>query len=225
MVWPQRSDEMNGIPIKARDVPVLHGMAKIRPFSLDEYHRMIETGIVGEDDHYELIEGYLVAKDQGRGPAMGHGEPHAASVENINALFFQACAPVYAVRSQLPITLPAEDGTGVGSEPEPDGIVAEGPRGRYRDHHPGPAEIRLLAEVADSSLNYDRTFKATLYARAGIVLYWIVNLVNRQLEVYSDPDAATGQYRSEEVFAEDQQVVLTWPGLAPVTFSVRDLLP
>ncbi len=216
---------MSTMTIPVRDIPKLHGLAEIRPFSLDEYHRMIELGIVPEDSRYEFIEGYVVAKDRGRGPAMGHGMPHASSVSRLTTLLIQAFAGLSVVRPQLPITLPPRDGSSAGSEPEPDAVVAEGRPDRYLDHHPGPAEIRLLAEVADSSLKYDREEKGRLYASAAIPLYWTVNLVHRQLEIYTDPDPSAGRYRSTEVLAEDRSVVLSWPGLAPVTFPVRDLLP
>lgn len=114
---------------------------------------------------------------------------------------------------------------GRGSEPEPDVAVAQGPEARYDDHHPRSEELYLLVEVAASSLAEDRNYKAWLYATAGIPRYWIVNLVDRQLEVYSDPDLAVGQYRSRQILREDQEVVLHWQGLAPVTILVKDLLP
>jgi Uma2 family endonuclease len=185
---------------------------------------MIETGILAEGAPTELLEGYLVAKDRGRGPGMTHGPIHATGVSRLYRVLLAALGHEWVIRSQLPITLPPAARVR-GSEPEPDGWVADGPEHRYVDHHPGPGEIRLVAEVADSSLLADRRGKGPLYAAAGIPLYWIINLVDRQLEVYSDPDPATGQYRSQQILAEDQQVTLSWPGLAPVTFAVRDFLP
>jgi hypothetical protein len=215
---------MSSIPIPVWDLPKLHGM-EIRPFSLEEYHRMVELGIVAEDNHYEFIEGYLVAKDQGRGPAKGHAPPHATCVSMIAAFFVQAFAGLCTVRFQFPVTLPASCGVASGSEPEPDLVVADGPSNRYCDRHPGPAEIRLLAEAADSSLKYDRQVKGRLYASCGIGLYWIVNIADRQLEIYTDPDSLAGRYRSKEVLPQDRFVVLSFPGLPPLTIRVRDLLP
>jgi Uma2 family endonuclease len=216
---------MSTIQTAPRDAPRLHGLAEIWPLSLDDYHRMVETGIVGEDAPIEFIEGYLVGKDQGRGPGMGHGPAHALAVNSVNELLTLALAAMHAVRCQLPVTLRPDEALQKASEPEPDVVVAQGPKARYSDHHPGPAEIHLIVEVADSSLAYDRSAKARLYATAGVPLYWIVNLIDRRLEVYSDPDPATGTYRLEEFWTEDQQVVLVWEGLAPVTFQVRDFLP
>jgi Uma2 family endonuclease len=207
------------------DVPRLYGDALLWPLSLDQYHRMIAAGILGEDDPIELLDGYLVLKDQGRGPGMGHGPGHATAVSQVHDVLRGALGNSWVVRSQLPISLGTNQTTGTGKEPEPDAAVAQGPRQRYTHHHPGPQDLRLVAEVADSSLVNDRRLKGPLYASAGIALYWIVNLVDRCLEVYSDPDPATGQYRSQQTLAEDQQVVLSWPGLAPVTFAVKDFLP
>jgi hypothetical protein len=216
---------MSAIETAPRDIPRLYGLAEIWPLSLDDYHRMVETGIVGEDTPIEFIEGYLVAKDQGRGPGMGHGPAHALAVSNVSELLTVALAATSVVRCQLPVTLPPGVLPTAGSEPEPDLVVAVGPRGRYSDHHPGPAEIQLILEVADSSLAYDRSTKARLYAWAGVPLYWIINLIDRRLEIYSDPDTAVGAYRAQDFRAEDQSVVFAREGLAPVTFQVKDLLP
>ena len=210
--------------VNTKDLPRLCGLATIAPLSLEQYHRMIEVGIVGEDDPMELIDGYLVFKDQGRGPGMGHGFPHATAVTNAQSLLLAALGTSCVIRTQLPITL-GVGGAGGGKEPEPDVTVADGPAQRYLTHHPGPPEIRLLVEAADSSLALDRNVKGPLYATANIALYWIINLVDRQLEVYSDPDAATGQYRSQQILGEHKQVTLSWPGLAPITLAVKDFLP
>jgi Uma2 family endonuclease len=82
-----------------------------------------------------------------------------------------------------------------------DVAVAKGPEAYYDDHNPRPEELHLLVEVAASSLAEDRNYKSWLYATASIKLYWIVNLVDRQLEVYSDPDPVTGQYGSRQILA------------------------
>src|SRR5690242_10183727 len=95
---------MSAIRTAPRDVPRLHGMAEVWPLSLDDYHRMVAAGIIGEDDRVEFLEGYLVVKDQGRGPGMGHGPAHALAVSKVNGLLTVALAAT-AVRCQLPITL------------------------------------------------------------------------------------------------------------------------
>ena len=80
--------------------------------------------------------------------------------------------------SQDPVTLAA-------SEPEPDAVLVRGSRLDYLDHHPGPSDVALVAEVSDSGLSRDRVFKKSIYAAAGIAVYWVVNLVDRRIEVYS----------------------------------------
>jgi hypothetical protein len=161
---------------------------------------MIATGIIPEGAPIELIEGYLVAKDRGRGPGMAHGEPHALAVSSTYETLFVAVAPKWVVRSQLPITLGALEVPG-GSAPEPDAVVARGPRTRYTDHHPGPKEVRLAVEVSGSTLAYDRSVKGRLYALAGIPVYWIVNLVDRRLEVYTRPNSLAGRYPAHKSLA------------------------
>lgn len=211
--------------VMPKDPPRLAGLAELWPLSLDQYHRMIATGILGEDDPVELLEGYLVAKDYGRGPGMPPAPEHASATGRLNRRLTKTLPDTWVVRCQDPIQLGPAGVAGAGSEPQPDVAVAQGPESRYDSHHPGPGELCLVAEVSDTTLSRDRGDKAEIYASAGISLYWIVNLVDRCLEVYSDPDPATGQYRSQQTLAEDQQVVLSWPGLAPVTFAVKDFLP
>jgi Uma2 family endonuclease len=211
--------------VMPKDPPRLAGTAELWPLSLDQYHQMIAAGILAEDDPIELIDGYLVAKDSGRGPGMPPAPEHASSTSRVNRRLSRALAETWVVRCQDPIQLGPSDIAGAGSEPQPDVAVAQGPESRYDNHHPGPADLLLVVEVSDSTLSRDRQDKAQRYASASLPRYWIVNLVDRQLEVYTDPDPATGQYRSRQVLTENAQVVLSWPGLAPVTFAVKDFLP
>jgi Uma2 family endonuclease len=206
------------------DPPRLEGR-ELWPLSLEQYQRMIAEGILEEDDPVELLDGYIIATDRGRGPGMPPGPEHAFSTNALHTSLVRALAPAWVVRCQDPIALGLAAVPGAGAAPQPDVSVAQGPNTLYAHRYPGAADLCLVAEVADSSLLTDRRAKAVRYAQAGIPLYWIVNLVDRQIEVYSDPDTAAGQYRSVQVFDEHQQVVLSWAGLAPVTFAVRDFLP
>ncbi len=79
--------------------------------------------------------------------------------------------------------------------------------------------------MADSSLLSDRRGKVQSYASQGIPVYWILNLVDRQLEIYTNPDAKGGQYQTTQILSEAEQAVVSWPGLAPVTFAIKDFLP
>jgi hypothetical protein len=207
------------------DGPRWRDLLEIWPLTVEQYQRMIRTGIIEEDDPVELIEGYLIAKDRGRGPGMGAGPEHAAGVGRITRRFMRALQAPWVVRCQDPIDLGKVNVPGGGSQPEPDLAVAQGPEDRYDHRHPTPADLLLVVEVADSSLLNDRRGKAQSYASAGISPYWILNVVDRQLEIYTDPDTQAGQYRKQQILTENDSVVVSWPGLAPVTFQVKDFLP
>jgi hypothetical protein len=185
----------------------------MRPFTVDEFHRLIDAHILTEDDHVELLEGWLVEK-------LAHHPPHDCAVELAQDLLPRLLPPGWRVRFQSAITLGD-------SEPEPDGAVVRGdPRNRAA-HHPGPGEIALVLEISDSSLASDRREKARIYARAGLPIYWILNLVDRQLEIHTDPDPAANppQYRHRQIVTADQAAAILLPGHPPIPVAVRDLLP
>ena len=170
-----------------------------RPITVDEYHRMIEAGTHGEDDHVQLIAGAVVAMTP-QGPA------HALVIQNLNRLVAQGLAADLALRPQLPLTLPDD------SEPEPDLAVVRLADARSREHHPRTA--LLVVEVAGDSLRLDRQTKAALYARAGIPEYWIVSLADSTVEVYRNPDRETGAFRAKTVVSsEDSLAATSVPGL------------
>jgi Uma2 family endonuclease len=205
--------------------PRYEGRWELWPLSSDQYERMISEGILGEDDAIELLDGYLVAPDRGGGPGMPPNPEHSSATGRLNRRLTKALPDPWLVRCQDPIRLGPRGVPGAGMEPQPDVFVIQGPESRYAHRRPGPEDLRLIVEVSETSLSSDRDYKLGLYATAGIPLYWIVNLVDRQLEVYSDPDSTTGRYRSREILAEDQQVVVSWEGLPPITFAVKDFLP
>jgi Uma2 family endonuclease len=144
----------------------------IRRFSVDEYHSMGTAGVLSDDDNVELLEGLVVRK-------MIRSPQHDATIGLVEQALRSRLNQPWLVRIQSAIT--TSD-----SEPEPDVAVVRGPVRRYLDSHPGPGDVSLVIEVADSSLALDRV-KGRLYACAAIPRYWIVNLVDRQVEVYSSP--------------------------------------
>jgi Uma2 family endonuclease len=178
-----------------------------RRITVDEYHRRIETGSLGEDDRVELIGGAIVAMTP-QGPA------HALAIQNLTRLVAQGLSADLALRPQLPLTLPDD------SEPEPDLAVVRLEDARSREHHPRTA--LLVVEVAGDSLRLDREMKAALYARAGVPEYWIVNLAESTVEVHRDPDPATGAYRARVVISpEGTLAAMSVPGLR---INVADIL-
>ena len=144
-----------------------------RRWTTAEYYRLSELGLF-DDERVELLDGEIWTL-----PA--HGTPHYASVRRAVTFLEGVFGPGFDFRQQVPMSL--EDGT----EPEPDVLVVRGSWEDYEDHHPVPSEVCLLIEVSDSTLRKDRSKKRDDYARAGIADYWIINLINRQLEVYRDP--------------------------------------
>lgn len=154
------------------------------PLTVQQYHAMIASGILQEGEPIELIDGLLVRKDRrdSGGSILTVGPRHTTIVTRLDQLFIELLSAVeFYPRIQQPITL-----NGL-SEPEPDVAVVRGSVDSYTDHHPGPADIALVVEVADSSLKDDRDTKLRLYAAAGIPAYWIVNLRDNVVEVFERP--------------------------------------
>lgn len=185
----------------------------VRQFSVAEYHRMIDAGILTTDDAVELLEGWIV-------PKMTRKPPHDVSIELIRGAIGPQLPPGWSLRSQSAITT-------ADSEPEPDLAVVRGEPRTYRLRHPGPADIGLLIEVGDATLGHDRREKGRVFARAGVPHYWIVNLVDGWIEVYSEPEpsAVLPAYRSRTDYQPGDRVPLILDGQTVATIAVADLLP
>jgi Uma2 family endonuclease len=184
----------------------------VRRFTVDEYHRMEQCGVLTERDRVELLEGWIVSK-------MVHGARHDATVDQVHELIRAKLPAEWRIRIQSAITTDE-------SEPEPDLAVVTGPASRYSMHHPRPADIQLVVEVADSSLDEDRGLKARIYARAGIPVYWIVNLVDRQIEVHANPSGpgSSPEYRLRRILTIESQLDLVVDGQDFGSLSTRELL-
>ena len=182
-----------------------------RPFTVAEYHRLLDAGVLPETERVELLEGWIV-KSTTRKP------PHDARLDQAHEVVRERLPPGWRVRVQSAITL--DD-----SEPEPDLAVVVGPASRYLERHPGPADIALIIEVADSSLALDREVKARVYARAGIPTYWIVNLVDARVEVYTRPSEAVDVpvYGASAIYGLEAEVPLEIAG-SSTSIRVRDIL-
>ncbi|HZY85554.1 MAG TPA: Uma2 family endonuclease [Gemmataceae bacterium] len=188
-------------------------MAAFRRFSVDEYHKLIEVGILTEDDNLELLDGYLVHK-------MSCNPPHDATIQKAMKRLFRALPPDWDLRIQSAITLN-------GSEPEPDLAVVRGDENHYLTRHPGPADIGLVVEVAEATLAGDRADKGRIYAQAAIPCYWIINLVDWQIEVYTGPSGptATPAYAQRRDLQIGADVALTLDGIVAASIPLRELLP
>jgi len=167
-------------------------------FTVQDYHRLVELGFLGEDDHIELIRGELIQM-------AAKGVAHETCMTRLLRVLLPLIGSQATLRCQSPITL-SFDG-----EPEPDFSIVQNRDDDYAAAHPTPAETFLVMEVADSSLEYDRTVKLSLYAEARIRDYWIFNLSDRYLEAYSDPaEVVLGQfsYRQRQIVPREAMVTL-----------------
>jgi Uma2 family endonuclease len=184
----------------------------IRRFSVEEYHLMGEMGLLTEADRVELLEGWIVKK-------MIHHPRHSATISLASRTITSRLPGGWHVRGQLPIS--TRD-----SEPEPDLAIVRGMETDYATQHPGAADTGFLVEVADTSLDLDRDYKSRLYARAGIRVYWIINLVDQQIEVYTDPTESSGELRfaTRTDYRAGETVPLTIDGREVSRIPVKDLL-
>ncbi len=181
---------------------------KRRRFTVDEYHRMREAGILGEDDRVELIEGEIVEM----API---GPLHAGIVDRIAHVFSRGLGDRVIVRIQNPIQLSKEN-----SELQPDVTLLHPRLDFYIRSHPGAGDVFLVAEVMDSSVEKDRRVKLPLYARAGIPEVWLVDLNTERVETYRYP--ALDGYRDVQILRSGEALAVeAFPDL---TLTVADLL-
>ena len=186
---------------------------QLRKWTRVEYERLVDAEILGPDDRVELLGGAMIEKEPPH-------SPHATGIQLVQRALTEAFGAGWVVWPQMPVALDDE------SEPEPDVAVVPGHPRDYRDAH--PTRPVLVVEVALSRLGFDRDRKGSLYARAGLADYWIVNLPDRRLEVYrgpvSDGAAPFGwRYGTALALGPDDRVA---PLAAPTaTITVADLLP
>lgn len=179
-----------------------------RHFTVADYHRMGEAGILGEDERVELIEGEIIEMTP-------IGSPHGGRVNQLNRCLTQAVGESAVVAVQNPVLL------GEHSEPEPDLALLRPRADFYTDSHPRASDVLLLIEVADSSLQTDRDIKVPLYARHGIPEVWIVAIGERQVLRFAEP--VQGAYQVRETL--DLSCPTPVPGLSHCTLDLAGLFP
>ena len=194
--------------------PVTYGHdAAMARFSVARYQRMIEEGILNGEDKVELLENCVVYK-------MPKNPRHDGTIDLVQAALIPSLPAGWFLRIQQTVVLSD-------SQPEPDFAVVRGTARSYLARHPGPADVGLLIEVADSSLLRDQRDKTRIYARGGIPCYWIVNLVDQRIEVYTQPSGpvAVPAYGAFQTFQPGDAVPLVLDGSSVGSLSVTDLLP
>jgi Uma2 family endonuclease len=178
--------------------------------TLDQYETMVNAGVLPEEARIQLIDGLLVQKKRRTSIAVTGDELCGDALGRV--------VPAgWHVRAAKPIRIPSQ-----ASKPEPDRCVARGGIRDYLQRSPEPADIALVVEISDSSLSEDPK-QAAIYYGGGIPTYWIVNLIDRQVEVYSDP--GPGGYRVRHDYRESDSVPVIIDGHQIGTVAVRDILP
>jgi len=221
MVFSSWGRQMSGVAdvlqpmagVAVADVAALPALAEsLWRLSVAQYHEMARHGILLDGDPVELLEGLLVKK-------MTISPSHRRATRRVR-LALEGIAPSGCyVDASSPVTLQR-------SEPEPAVVVVRGVDEDYPDRHPEPQDLLLVVEVSDSSLRRDQGFKKAIYAKAAIPVYWIVNLVDRRVEAYSDPTGAVEQphYRLRRDFGEADHVPMVIEGREVAKIPVRDIL-
>jgi Uma2 family endonuclease len=181
--------------------------------SVAQYHAMIDAGVLTDDDPIELLEGLLVNK-------MPKNAAHIYSTQIIKDILVRLLPAGWFVNTQDPFTA-------VDSEPEPDAVIVRGYRQDFRARKAVPEEIALVIEVSDSTLRQDRTTKKRLYATWGIPVYWIINLVDMRVEVYTGPSGAgrKATYREQQIYGVADEVPVLVDGRILTTLPVKEILP
>jgi len=192
-----------------RAIPVVAAPPTSYRFSVKQYQQMIEVGVLTDDDKIELLEGYLVTK-------MPRNPPHENAIQRFNRTLSRLTPDEWRLRCQSSIVC-------TDSQPEPDFAIVKGDDQTFALRHPAPVEVGLAIEVSDSSLTRDRIDKTRIYARAGIVEYWIVNLVDRQIEVHTLP--VGDSYTNVQNYTAWQSLPLTLDGVAVAMLPIESLLP
>ncbi len=181
--------------------------------SVDRYQAMIAAGIIGNDDPVELIEGRLLAM-------MAKNPPHSTGAGLLMDHLFPIMPAGYFLAIERPLAA-------VDSVPEPDVMIVRGEPDDYPRRPPGPRDVALVVEVANTSFEFDHRTKKRVYARAGVSTYWIVNVPARCLHVFTDPTgpADAPDYRSVLVLKEGESVALFLDGVEVARIAVAELLP
>ena len=179
-----------------------------RRFTVEEYYRMAEVGILGPEDRVELIEGEIIQMSP-------IGPRHAYCVSSLTTLLIRALGDRAVLWAQNPVLLPRD------SVPQPDIVLLHPPLSQYGQRLPQPGDVSLLVEVADTSYRFDREVKLRIYAAAGIAEFWIVDLAHDVVEIFRNPEGR--RYGNTERVGLGRRIA---PAAFPdATLSVEEILP
>ena len=178
--------------------------------TVQQFDRMILDGTIANADRVELVEGLLVTK-------MGRNRPHVQAGNKGLWTLARILGPGWHVRKEDPVVISEW------SKPEPDLAVVRGEVADYDNRDVTAADVALVVEIADSSLSADRDDMARVYSGGGIPVYWVVNVVDRQIEVFTSPGPAG--YAITKVFGLNQDVVVVIDGVEVGRIAVAEMMP
>lgn len=181
---------------------------KLRSFTVKEYDSLINAGFFAENDSLELLNGVIFEK-------MPKGTRHSSATDRAARIFYRLLEDRVVIRNQNPVWLDDL------SEPEPDIVLAAFDQNDYEDKHPEPTDIFLILEVSDTTLNFDRNAKSLAYARAGIRQYLLLNVNEKTIEDYREPNF--DGFQSKQTYRSGQNFSLV--AFPEITFSAGDFLP
>ena len=184
-----------------------------RKFTIKEYHQLVDLGFFTENDRIELIRGEIIEMAPKR-------TPHSVCNSQLWKHLYKLIGEQAEIRVQEPIVLSAD------SEPEPDLVIAKKKANNYLSAHPSAEDIILVIEISDSTLKYDREIKLPLYAEAGINNYWIINLVDSCLEVYTNSFSSGRDkfdYRNKTIILSDEKIDI--PEFANLSLDLATIFP
>lgn len=204
--------------------PTLEATEKTPPFSLldirrritvDEYHRIVESGVLGEEPRVELLEGVIVKK-------MAKNPPHNLACDLIQYLLMRLLPADFFASMGTSMTIEERQG-----EPEPDAMILRGQMRDYAGRRRTAADASLVVEISDTSYNTDRTLKWSLYAASGVPVNWILDLNRKRLEIHTEPTGQGEQagYARTTVIGPDDEVPLVLDGREVGRFRLREIMP
>lgn len=184
-----------------------------RHFTLAEYHQLGELGFFAPDERVELIRGEIITMPTKK-------TPHSVCNTRLLRQLILYLGDRAIIRGQEPIILPSD------SEPQPDVVIARLRADEYLSSHPQPADILMVIEIAESTLNYDRQTKQSLYAEDQLNHYWIFNLVDDQLETYAEPyrdRQGQSSYRTKHIVLPNETIAL--PVFPDISLDLNTIFP
>lgn len=194
--------------VEQLDIPI----EAVYRLSMEQYLAMVKTGVIAEDDPVEYLDGWLVQK-------ITKNPPHILTTQLARIAVEKMVPDGWFVNSQDPVLLSR-------SAPEPDVSVVRGDRLDYRVRLPDAKDVPLVIEVADASLRRDKDLKKRLYAEAGIPVYWVINLIEGVIEVYTDPSGPTKtpDYRQRRTYGLNDQAPIEVAGTVVGSLAVGDII-